>query len=82
MKLISHEVYDSHMSFMQPKLKTLWNHENKRKPKERQLHAFQFGFSIMDIFHYRIDDKRSFYMVFNSTFLHLIYKGILMAVEK
>lgn len=81
MKLISREEYDSLMSFMNPKLKALWEVENKERSEDRQLNAFQFGFSIMDIFHYRIDNERSFYMVFNGTFLHLINKGLLEAVE-
>lgn len=82
MKLISYQEYDNLMSFMQPKLKALWEHENSERPEERQLHAFQFGFSIMDIFHYRFDEDRGFYMVFNGAFLHLINEGILEAVEK
>lgn len=72
MKLISKQEYDELMKFMQPKLRSLWNHENNERKKQGKepLNVFQFGFSIMDIDHYYIDDNYDFYLVFNSTFLN------------
>lgn len=38
MKLISKQEYDELMKFMQPKLRSLWNHENnERKNKVKNL---------------------------------------------
>lgn len=84
MKLISKQEYDELMKFMQPKLRSLWNHENNERKKQGKepLNVFQFGFSIMDIDHYYIDDNYDFYLVFNSTFLNLIYSKIQKAMEK
>lgn len=83
MKRITNEEYDALMSFLQPKFKALWAHENEERKKrgQEELNMFQFGFSILDICHYNVDDEHSFYVIFNSSFLNLIYKVILKALE-
>ena len=67
MKIISNQEYDDLMAFMKPKLQSLWEHENNEREKQGRdaLNMFQFGFSILDINHYLIDDECDFYLVFN-----------------
>ncbi len=68
MKVITKQEYTELMEFLEPHLKALWDHENKERIKkgEAPLTFFQFGFSIIDIYPYRIDDTTQFYMVFTS----------------
>ena len=84
MKVITKQEYTELMEFLEPHLKALWDHENNERIKKgkEKLNAFQFGFSIVDIYHYKIDDNIQFYMIFNSTFLNLIYKGVEKALEE
>ena len=85
MKLISAEEYDALMAFIAPKLQSLWEHENKVRENNGQalLDSFQFGFPIVDIFHYLLpDEKLDFYLIFNETFLHIIYNQLLEAMKK
>ncbi len=84
MKVITKQEYTELMEFLEPHLKALWDHENKERIKKGEvpLTFFQFGFSIIDIYPYRIDDTTQFYMVFNSSFLRVIYKDINMALQK
>ena len=74
MKLISKQEYDSLITFMRPKLKSLWEHENQERAKhnKNQINVFQFGFSILDIFHHKIDEKYDFYLIFNGNFFNMI----------
>ena len=81
MKIISNQEYDDLMAFMKPKLQSLWEHENieRKKQGRNTLDMFQFGFSILDINHYLIDDICDFYLVFNGGFLRMIYNTLLKA---
>ena len=67
MKVISKQEYTELMEFIEPHLKDLWNHENKERIKQEKepLNIFQFGFSIVDIYNYKIDADTQFYMIFN-----------------
>lgn len=84
MKVITKQEYAELMEFLEPHLKALWDHENKERIKKGKevLNVFQFGFSILDIYPYKIDDNIQFYMIFNSTFLNLIYRGVEKAFEE
>lgn len=84
MKVITKQEYAELMEFLEPHLKALWDHENKERIKKGKevLNVFQFGFSILDIYPYKIDDNIQFYMIFNSTFLNLIYRGVEKALEE
>ena len=84
MKIISNQEYDDLMAFMEPKLKTLWEHENNEREKQgrKPLDMFQFGFSILDINHYLIDEECDFYLVFNGSFLRMIYDTLLKASKE
>lgn len=84
MKVIRKQEYAELMEFLEPHLKALWDHENKERIKKGKevLNVFQFGFSILDIYPYKIDDNIQFYMIFNSTFLNLIYRGVEKAFEE
>ena len=84
MKIISIKEYNALMNFMESKLKSLWNHENEEREKQGKelINVFQFGFSILDINHYYIDENCDFYIVFNSSFLKMISSSILDATKK
>ena len=84
MKIISIKEYNALMNFMESKLKSLWNHENEEREKQGKelINVFQFGFSILDINHYYIDENYDFYIVFNSSFLKMISSSILDATKK
>ena len=84
MKRISNQEYDDLMAFMKPKLQSLWEHENNEREKQGRdaLNMFQFGFSILDINHYLIDDECDFYLVFNGSFLRMIYDTLLNASKE
>lgn len=84
MKVITKQEYAELMRFLKPHLKALWDHENKERFKQGRdpLNVFQFGFSIMDIYNYKIDVDTQFYMIFNSTFLRVIYHGIQSALQE
>lgn len=84
MKVISKQEYIELMAFLEPHLKALWDLENKVRIKKgnEPLNVFQFGFSILDIFPYKLDDNTQLYIVFNSTFLRVIYKGVEMALKQ
>ena len=84
MKIISKQEYYSLMKYMEPKLNSLWNHENKEREKggKELLNEFQMGFSIQEINYYKIDEQSDFYLVFNGSFLNIISNTILEATNK
>ncbi|MBQ3609055.1 MAG: hypothetical protein IJO27_02335 [Bacilli bacterium] len=83
MKSISREEYDNLMAFMEPRIMSLWEHENNERNKQNRtpLDMFQIGFSINDIYHYYIEEDYDFYMIFNGSQLKLIYSTLLKALE-
>ena len=84
MKVITKQQHSELMEFLEPHLKSLWELENREREKQEkdQLEMFQFGFSIYDIFPYKIDEDVEFYIIFNSSFLHHINDKIKIALKE
>lgn len=52
--MLKREEYDELMRYLQPVFKRIWEHENNERKKEgKSLDAFQFGFPINTIWHYK-----------------------------
>ncbi|MBO8460055.1 MAG: hypothetical protein IAA73_06975 [Bacteroidetes bacterium] len=82
-KFISIQEYDAMMAYIKPKLQALWIHENEERKKRGNelINEFQFGFPIIDIAHYKINNSRNFYLIFNSSFLKIISSSIIKAID-
>ena len=79
--MLKREEYDELMRYLQPVFKRIWEHENNERKKEgKSLDAFQFGFPINTIWHYKTgENDEEFYIIFNLGFLNTISRQIKIA---
>lgn len=69
-------------AFLEPHLKAIWKHKNSERGGDEMIDAFQFGFNILDIFHYRVDEHLEFYMAFTSTLYRFIQETLVRIADE
>lgn len=79
-KILTREEYDELNSFLEPRIMSLWKHENEHNHVQDYT---QTGFPINSIFKYHTDIEGEFiYVIYNSLFLSLLDNYLPIAITK
>ena len=82
MKLVTCEEKLDLEKFLEPHLKAIWEHKNSERSEDDKIDAFQFGFNLLDIFHYRVDDDIEFYMAFSSSLYKFVQDTLVRIADE
>ena len=75
--------YDSLMTYLQPKTKSIWVHENENRLKNNQpaLDVYQARFSLLNCYPHNVGDGNWFVVDANSGFLQVVRADLCRAAE-